>query len=454
MSASTESSSHSVESSRERIPRERGPDWRAWIGAWASRLAKSTFWLQVSGTLLGRVAGLGLSLLGAVITARALGPDGRGVFAVMVTIGTIGVQFGHLGVPAANTFFVASDRRQLPQLVGANLAGAFGVGAAIAGGFIVFVQIFPEFAPLNSLSLLAWGAVWIPFGIWLMNMQNLLLGLERIREYNWVQIFHRSLTVAAIAVLWALGYAGTLSFYLANLLVLLTSAALLTSIVFRSGSAKVALPSLRFLGEVGRYGFRAYLAALFSYLVLHFDLLMVAGMLGDAEAGLYSIAARMADMLYMIPVALGTILFSTVSRMRHGQWQFTRRVLVVFGAGILPLFGLAGIFAEPAIDLLFGSEFLPAVPVFLFLLPGIYMLSLNTILMNYFAGTGMPIIAVVSPAIAAAVNVAANAWALPRWGIPAAGLTSTLSYTVMLLSSLAYLRYSGLRSRRPAPDAA
>jgi O-antigen/teichoic acid export membrane protein len=94
--------------------------------------------------------------------------------------------------------------------------------------------------------------------------------------------------------------------------------------------------------------------------------------------------------------------------------------------------------------LLYGRAFLPSVDAFLWLLPGIFALGINTILMNYFAAEGMPPIAIWSPAIASAANIGLNLWLLPSMGIVGASVASSVAYVMMLVMSLLYVR---LRSR-------
>jgi Na+-driven multidrug efflux pump len=61
--------------------------------------------------------------------------------------------------------------------------------------------------------------------------------------------------------------------------------------------------------------------------------------------------------------------------------------------------------------------------------------------MNYFASIGMPLITVVSPGLAAIVNIAVNLKLIPWWGIVGASITSVLSYGLMLVASIIYVSY-------------
>ena len=104
---------------------------------------------------------------------------------------------------------------------------------------------------------------------------------------------------------------------------------------------------------------------------------------------------------------------------------------------------LVAILAGPLVTLLFGRSFAPAIPALIWLMPGIVMLSINTIYMNYFASVGMPLITIYSPAVAVILNIVLNIRLIPPLGIVGASIASVAAYGVMLLASIAYMRIKG-----------
>jgi O-antigen/teichoic acid export membrane protein len=128
------------------------------------------------------------------------------------------------------------------------------------------------------------------------------------------------------------------------------------------------------------------------------------------------------------------------------RWAYARRVSIWVGVGMAAFALAVGLAAAPLIHLLFGATFLPAVPALLWLLPGIVMLSVNTIYMNYFASTGLPPVTILAPAAAAFLNVGMNLALIPRFGIVGASLSSVASYGLMLLFSVGYIFWVGRRA--------
>ena len=201
------------------------------------------------------------------------------------------------------------------------------------------------------------------------------------------------------------------------------------------------MPSLSLFKRNIGYGLKAYFASLFAFIVLRVDILMVKFLIGATEAGYYSIATSMANMFYLLPVVIGTILFPTLSTMstNREKWIFTKKVAIWLGLLMLVPAVIASVLIEPVIRLLFGEPFIPAAPAFIWLMPGIMMLSINTMFMNFFGSIGMPMITVYCPAGASIINIVLNIKLIPVLGIIGASISSVVSYGMMLCGSLSYI---------------
>jgi O-antigen/teichoic acid export membrane protein len=387
---------------------------------------------KVAATLGTRVALVAIGLVTSVLVARSLGPEGRGLYAVAVAIGAIGVQLGNLGLHASNTWEVSREPGLLPTLVAnsALVSVVIGGGGAFLGWLVL--TAWPGIVDLPA-DLLALALSAIPIGLAYLLLQNLLIGTGRIRQFNSIELAARLATVAMLALVIL---AGTVSAFLAVLAGVLgvTFGVAACAVALRVGIAGRLGPHLELLRQHGRYGLKAYAAALLSFLVLRFDLIMVQHFRGAEDAGYYSIAVGMADLLYMIPVVVGMLLFPRLSAMtdESRKWWIASRMAVLVGAAMGALSVPAALLANPAISVLFGRAFLPAGPAFLWLLPGVVMLSMATVLLNYGAATGLPRWTWLTPLLGLAVNVAANVVLVPVHGIVGAAWASGLAYGVVL----------------------
>lgn len=403
-------------------------------------LVGSDFVRKVAGTFASRVFLIGVGLVTSVMVARALGPEGRGYYAVAVTISAIGIQIGNLGLHAANTYYLSQDQNLLSSLLGNSLVTSFIIGGGIALIAWVIFKILPQIAPING-TLQTLALVWIPFGLAYLLSQNILLGKMDVRSYNIIEIFAKVLGVALIGSLVLMKYISVEAFYLMALVSLIVS---LVWLLWRliNHHRSIPIPSLTLFKNTIRYGMRAYIAALFAYLVLKIDLLMVKEILGPNQAGQYSIAVSMAEMIYLLPVTVGTILFPKLSSLvgNREKWEFTKKTTLVIGIVMTAISISAILLAKPIVLFLFEDVFLPSIPAFIWLMPAIVILSINTILMNYFASMGMPPITIYSTGIAAFINILLNIKLIPVYGIVGSSIASIFSYSFMLIVSLLYIR--------------
>ncbi len=377
---------------------------------------------------------MSLGLVGSVLIARWLGPFGRGEYAVALAVSAIAVQLGNLGLHTSSSWAVS----QRPDLAGRLLAN--GVLASLTVGLILAVGIrlvtitFPEIVPLPE-PLFVLALVSIPFSLLYLLALNLLLGLQRIREYNTLELANRLGSVVLLAIAVALG---VLTSTLAYVTVLVgTVGAAVTGVIWLLRWSRTVRIDRSVLIEYGRYGVRAYFAALFTYLVLRVDLLLVQYLRGSADAGLYSVAVGLADMLNLLPVVVGTLLFPRLSAERDAvvAWSIARRAALLVLGGISVLALVAAVLSGPAVAVLYGESFERSATAFQLLLPGVIFLSVQTVLMHYFYSVGAPAVTLYAPLLGTVANLGLNLILIPKSGIAGASVASTISYGLMLVWS-------------------
>ena len=405
----------------------------------AQRAAGSDFARKVAETFGTRIVVTVVGAVVSIVVARVLGPQGRGMFSVTMAISAIGVQFGTLGLQSSNTYLVARDRSLLPALLGNSLLVSllFGSAAALVCWLAVWLQ--PQWGPGDS-GLLLLGLACVPVSLLFMLLQGLLLGIQQVRDHNKVELARGLFSAAAVGLAIVAFWRTPLGVLAATTAALLAGTLLSWWNVRRHVGARPKV-SLQLFRDAFRYGIKVYAACLFMFFVLRFDLVMVNAMLGPKHAGWYSVTAMLADQLYVFPAVVGSILFpklatidSDALKLRHAG-----KTALVLGLIVGALAGLLMATARPLIGLLYGEAYLPGAGALQWLLPGIVMLSINTVLMNYFAALGFPRIAIFSPLAALFVNVALNLLLIPRLGIVGAALASTVSYGMMLLASVVYI---------------
>ena len=406
-------------------------------------------WRNVVETYMTRLLLIGIGFATTVIVSRTLGPSGRGLFAVAAAVSAIGIQFGNLGLHASNTYYVAKDRELLPVLIGNTLVVSFGIGGTAALFGWILAAIWPKLAPLHG-TLLALALAWIPFGLAYLLLQNLLLGVDQVRTFNGIELASKviGLVLVGLAIL-----SGKIS---AEIMFAATLAALVLSFLWvlwklRDSLQHPVLVSLTVFRQHVRLGVKAYLIAFFGFLVLRIDLVMVKYMLGAQAAGYYSISETMAENMLTLPVVVGTILFPKLSGMAHHKEKLhlTRKAGFVTAALLVPIMIIGSLLAKPLVQVVFGKSFLPAVAPFIWLMPGSFLLGVETVIVQYLNSLGFPRIIAYSWLLVTALNIGVNLWAIPAYGIVGAAIVSTISYALVFVLVLAVI-YAGQRSERIA----
>ncbi len=389
---------------------------------------RSDFFQKVSGTFLTRLLLIGVAFVTSVIVTRILGPGGRGLFAVAMALGNMGAQFGNLGLHASNVYYVSQDRKLLGPLTGNSLLVGFGFGSLVAFGVGFLFFFFPDKAPVQGW-ILRMGLLWIPVSLAYILLQNLLLGIQEIKVFNVIDLAGKILALILIGGLFFSNRASVENLLGVSLLAVLGT---IVAIIARLwvNIERVPLPSFSLFQKNIRYGMKAYWTALFSFLVLKVDLLMVQYIKGAEPAGYYSIASQMADMVLMLPSVIGMILFPKLSAMKDEaeKWDFAWRSALWTGLFLLLLCGTSALFAPWFIPFFYGRSFTLAVGSFIWLLPGIFFLGVETVAVQFLNSVGFPQRVVWAWAAVLGLNVFLNLWMIPRLGIVGASIDSSICY--------------------------
>lgn len=398
---------------------------------------------QVAMTLLARGCVVGVGLVSSVVTARWLGPGGRGLLATLSVITGLALQFGNPGLHTGNVYVVARSPERTARVLGNTLVVSVLAGLAIAFLACAIALLRPAWFPGIPFALIALTAAVLPFQFMTFLFQNTLLGMQRTVAFNVFEVANKVLTFLALLAWLVLlgGGAPGAAVLFAGMAVLFGSASALYC-------GRLVPYAPRFdralFSEMIRYGGRVYLACLLAFLVIRSDMLLVNYFLGTGEAGVYSIAVQIADTILLLPVTIGMILLPRIAGTAdERQDEVTARVLRHTALLLGGICVAAAIAVGPVVHLLYGQAFEGAILATRLLLPGILALGLNGVLMNHFAGRGMPPVTAWSPLAGLVVNVALNLVMVPLYGIAGASLTSSLAYGLMFAVSLLAFRRGG-----------
>jgi O-antigen/teichoic acid export membrane protein len=396
------------------------------VEAVPARRLRTDVSLMAGSKILGLIFNLGVT----VVIARELGPGGRGIVAVALSLTLILIQVGSLGIASANPYFIARDTTTLRSIVTNSVWLGLGIGALLIGCGMAVRAWLPEVVAGVGWAELAIAMVCIPVSLLSLFLQSALLGLGRTVAYNLIEVVQGGATLLALLVVLSVGHGGVV-----DALLVLTGGAILGAVTYATVLGRdtpiAGRPDLGLARRMMRYAFRIYVATLLAFLVIRLDLLLVNYYRGTAQAGIYSVAAAIAAGMYVFPAAVGVNLFPRVARGSHGELsaRVFRVVACVYGVACIAAAPVAG----PAISLLYGSRFAQATTLFYWLLPGVFSLGMLTVLAHHFAGRGFPRKAMLVWFFGLGVNLALNLLFLPKYGTYIAPLSSSVAYSILLI---------------------
>jgi O-antigen/teichoic acid export membrane protein len=391
--------------------------------------------------LLFRGLSTPLALGLVVLQSRFLEPSGRGAYVLAVLSVTILSRLlGQLGVAVTNRLREeAAETRPLVHralalgvlggTVGVVLVTAFGVYAAEIGAGLAFLA----------------GLALVPNLLW-QTMSGVLLGVARIRLWNYVQLGSPVLTAVGMLIfVVALDggvRAAVVAWTLANIVTAGFALAATRDLWLPVEPPRLLDPSARLLVRLALTMGAVQVLNLVSYRI---ELFILERYDGLADVGIYSIAMQAAEGLWLISAAVAQAV--TAPAVHETETRAVRLVARAAVRGLLLTAAVAlvlGAVAPFAIPFVLGEEFDDATTPLLLLLPGAVAYAPVAILVVYLSvRRGRPRLSLVVSLTAMALTLVSALLLIPPFGAAGAAAASTIGYAAgALLAWLFFLRLS------------
>jgi len=375
-------------------------------------------------TFVVRLVAIALAAALTILTARMLGPAGRGVYALpgveAVLVASI---FGGLG--SATSYFLLTRNPSAAFLRTVLYCAALWVVIAAAA-----------LVPLALLGRAQWTlapAMAVLPAMALLNVATgYALGMKKVRYTTAIAAIQNLLTVCATAAgLFLISRTPGVAIVAWVLGTTLTGIVALTFVVIFSRRRAGGTEEIG-LREYAQFCMKVSVTYVVSLLNYRADLYIVALLLTPAALGMYGIAINAAESL-LIPTQAAALAASPhiASLELRQSALLTARCVRNNLLIALAVCGLLFIFARPIILLLYGPAFLPAVPAFDVLLAGVVALSLGSPVSNYFTlRLGRPQVPMWLGTLSAAICIGFSFALIGRYGMIGAAVGSTVGYIV------------------------
>jgi O-antigen/teichoic acid export membrane protein len=384
---------------------------------------RSTLGRDSIRTLAFNLAQTGFAVLTGIAVAKALGPSGKGEYALLQLLQAAAAAItGNLGM--AITYELARRQKPLAELVkplGLILAGISVIEWAVVGVWVW--RSGPDPAPLLF-------AVAAPALIVLSWQGPIFLGLGWIRSLNVQGLYFAAATfVAAVVTLFVFhfGTVGAMWGWVACVWGIAVSILVRTYGESRGAQTE---PTGKTVRELLGFGLRASAGGIFGFLNNKVDSIATLAWLGTSGFGIYTVAVSAGELLFKVSRSVAQ---AATQRVAASDRAVAARVVaqsnrasfaIILAAGIV-----AFVAAPWAVDFFYGVKFHRAGEAIRILLPGIAAVSSSGILTAFFSyQMGRPIFLFYMSIVNAVVETTLCFVFVPRYQIDGAALACTLTY--------------------------
>ena len=395
---------------------------------------------QSASVFVAQVVLLLCGVLNNFLVAYLVGPEGRGlIYLLQVIAGGVGLTLLNFGLGPVSVFYLGRDSKYSLSEVASGV-----LWASLLLGSLPMLVLGPFWHWTAGLATqkIAAGYLWLALAMipainLTFNAGFLCLGRKRIGTYNWLRVSpsvlfslallamlsSRSRTIWVTAMIW--GSTTLLPGFFA------------LEVFRRAGGMRWPGGTQNFLRGAFRFGWHSHLGAVTQYLQHRSDILLVGYFLPLKELGLYAFAVSLAELLWYVANAVGTVLMPHVAGSAEEESSritpLVCRATLALTAALSVGLAAASTWLIPWILPTFQSS----VRVLWILIPGAVAASVFKVLSSDFNGRGRPIETFYPALIALGTGFVCGILVIPRFGIYGAALVTTGGY---LLNSWLYVR--------------
>lgn len=375
-------------------------------------VSSSVRWLS-AGSVASRVLGAATS----VLTARALGPDGRGQLATVLALGVLAGCVLPIGLDMWAA--TAMRRREGLASVRQRLRIQLGLVAALATAGTALLIVASDI----SVTLLVVAAGMFVASAAATMKLGLLQGLNRMAAYSTAVVSSNAVFVGSLALIVV---AGSLTVSGA---ILCAALGQVTIALWPTGSDSTAGDSERVsTAEVLRFSIPAGAGAVATALLYRLDVLLVSAWAGAPAAGVYSVALAWTEAVWMVPTAVAQALVphAAGSDSTLDTATLTRRTVAI--TTVVAVVAVAS--APVALPLVFGPDYTDAVRLVLPLTLAAIAVGVWKVIGHDLMARGNAHPRLATGVVGCAVMIALDALLIPGFGTIGAAAASTAAYAV------------------------
>ncbi len=411
--------------------------------------------LKIMQTGGAKIYSVLLGIITLSITARWLGPEGRGIVASITTWVNLFAEVTAISLGSVLIFKASKGRddKWLPTVLG-TLFGHTLIVSIFSWLLVALLYIGGQhwgwvkaLDNLPAIPLMV-GFLVLPLILWEVYTNALLNIEDRLSAFNRFQVMGSTSNSVFIVLLVVIADFGVLG--------VLISKIIWQSIIAFGGIRELLKRSTTRLSysytlykDLLKNGIKMHLGTIGAIMTTSIDVVMVNAYLGNEATGIYQLAVQMCQMLLIVSYAANTVLQGELTRKGvHGVWPFQKKILFLTLAFIISVSIFSGSTAKWWLIWLAGEEFRQAIPVFQLLLMTIVVNTFTTVMSVQWIGRGWFLLNSTITLIKGTMNIGLNAVLIPEFGIFGAVYATIGVVSFSLLVNILMFIYFELDARR------
>ncbi len=383
-----------------------------------------------------------LGFAASIFLARYLRPEGMGLLASFVAVPFTLASLSELGVRQSIAYYVGQKKVKVEDLSGVIVT--LWLFTSIASFVITLIIYYFQGLTNYGIVFCVFAAGIVPVSMINKYADGIALGNKWVRRINIGEGFYtisRLLLVLILVVLFKLSVMGALGMEALSLLV----PGVLMLYWLRKDCQIRFSPTFNYhlISSLLRQGIKYAIALFVISLNYRINILILQHYVDNTQIGYFSIGVRLAELLWIIPSAVGMVVFSHSAASIDSRSFSLKSIRIMKYNLLLCSVGavIIAIICPFFVRIVFGQEYLPSVPIIRLMLPGIVAMVVFKVLNADLAGRGKPLFALNAFFCALVINILLNVVLVPDYGAKGSAIASTASYVLgSLLFLYLYLR--------------
>jgi O-antigen/teichoic acid export membrane protein len=397
------------------------------------------FSAQIINTLIGFVS--------SIIITRILGPEGRGENTIFLSSIAFAVLFFSFSINSTISYFINSGKAKSEELLSTIIVLILTSTLLVYGTLFLLGQIgelhlaLPESIQTEKYKL-------IFTGLYFSSLMNgvLVAYLSTFKKFKEVSLYGIGLQIFP-AIIYILVYLDVIpydhSIPFQTVVMISALVALITLIVIIFLFIKILniKPSKKFIPialirQFILFSSLAYIGNIATFFNYKLDFWIIDEYWGKSDLGIYSLAAQLSQLLWILPQAIASVLYayaSSSSQEEAVRYTIKLKQLSFYATLILGITGL--VLSYFFIPVLYGKEFIGAFNLMVIFLIGVIPFSIPTVLASLYAARGNFKISFVISLIILAISVTMYLTLIPRYGLMGGAISSAFAYLMATIIS-------------------